>query len=172
MTEHNKHNAVTIELKTVAENFTGRTNTLSRSVIFDPQANTGSGTIAIKGTTIQTGITKRDEHMRSVDWLNFNANPDVKFVVTTVKHLQANLYQVNGNLTLNGVTKAITANATVRHTPANATTRALGAKGDVLGVIAKFKMKLSEFGVKNTTANGGRVNNDAALTVKFIASNK
>lgn len=172
LTDIKEHNAVIVELKTVAENFTGRTSSLNGTVVFDPQANTGSGTIMINGASIMTGIPKRDDHMRGPDWLNFNENPEVKFVVTTVKHLAGNMYQVGGNLTLNGVTKAISARATVRHTPANETTRALGAKGDVLGVITKFSIKLNEFGVKKTSANGGNVNNKAALTVKFIASNK
>ncbi|GGK41043.1 hypothetical protein GCM10008955_38600 [Deinococcus malanensis] len=172
LTGNKAPNAVIVELKTVAENFTGRTSSLNGTVMFDSQTNTGSGSIAINGASIVTGIAKRDEHMRGPDWLNFNENPEVKFVVTAVKHLAGNLYQVGGNLTLNGVTKAINAKATVRHTPANGTTRALGAKGDVLGVITKFSIKLSDFGVKNTSANGGRVNDNAALTVKFIASNK
>lgn len=172
LAENETHNTLIIELETVAENFTGRTSKLSGNITYDPQVKTGSGTIVINGASIETGIAKRDEHMRSADWLNFDANPQVNFTTTRVRHLTGDRYQVTGNLTLNGVTKPIRADATVRHTPTNDATKALGAKGDVLAVVAKFKVKLSEFGVKNTSSNGGRVNDHAALTVKFLASNK
>lgn len=172
LTENEAQNVLIVENETAVENFTGRTNKLSGSLTFDPQAKTGNGTVLIDGSSIDTGLALRNEHMRSKDWFNFDTRPEVKFTTTSVRHLEGDRYRVQGNVTMNGVTRPVTADATVRYTPANEATKAVGAKGDVVAVVAKFDVKLSDYGVKNAAVNVGRVNDVVPLTVKFIASNK
>ncbi|MBF0240283.1 MAG: YceI family protein, partial [SAR324 cluster bacterium] len=51
---------------------------------------------------------KRDEHLRSGDFFDAEKNPKITFKSTSVKKLEGNKYQVIGDLTIRGVTKAVT----------------------------------------------------------------
>ncbi|ADV66030.1 YceI family protein [Deinococcus maricopensis] len=162
---------MTVESETSVENFTGRTSNVTGTVTFDPATRTGRGTIIVNGASIRTGMALRDEHMRSAGWLNFDKVPTLRFQTTSVKHVSGDAYEVRGNLTLNGVTRPVTTRATVKLTPANAATKAAGLKGDALAITTAFPVKLSDFGVKNASIDGGRVNNTLQVALKFIASN-
>ena len=59
-----------------------------------------SGTVKV--TTINTGITKRDDHLRSADFFDVAKYPDMSFVLISHKGSK-----VTGNLTMHGVTKSI-----------------------------------------------------------------
>ncbi|MEF2277284.1 YceI family protein [Deinococcus sp. YIM 134068] len=165
-------NVVTVESETTVENFTGRTSKVRGSLTFDPQARTGGGTVVIDGASIDTGIAARNGHMRGAQWLNFEKTPDVTFKVTQATALGGDKYRVVGTLTMNGVTKPLTTEATVRYTAASATTRSSGLKGNVLAVSTTFNVKLSDFGVKHRQIDAGRVSNDLALAVRFVASDQ
>lgn len=165
-------NVLTVESETAVENFTGRTNKVSGSLTFDPATKAGSGSVTVSGMDIDTGIAMRNTHMRSDAWLNFEKQPDVKFTATKVTHISGEKYRVTGNLTMNGVTRPITATATVRYTPESDLTRGVGLQGDLLAVSTKFNVKLSDYGVKHPQINSGRVSNELALAVRFIAASK
>ena len=160
----------TIENQTDIENFTARTNKITGTVQFDPEAKTGSATLMIDGASIDTGVALRNEHMRSADWFNFDKNPEVKFVTTSIKNAGGDNYRVTGNLTLHGVTKALTTKATLRLTKANDVTKMIGYTGDVVAIVTKFKIKLSDFGVKHMAISAGRVSDELDATIKFVAS--
>lgn len=165
-------NVMTVESETAVENFTGRTSKIRGTLTFDPVTRTGSGTVTVDGSTIDTGIANRNSHMNSASWLNFGKAPEVKFTATRVSRVSGDNYRVSGNLTMNGVTRPVTADATVRYTPANATTREAGLKGNVLAISTRFDIKLSDFGVKNGQITAGRVSDKLAITVRFVASDK
>jgi polyisoprenoid-binding protein YceI len=110
-------NVMTVESETALENFTGRTNKITGSINFDAASKTGAGTIIIDGSTIDTGVPLRNEHMRSADWFNFDKNKEIKFVTTRVRNISGDNYSISGNLTLRGVTKAITTTAKVVRNP-------------------------------------------------------
>jgi polyisoprenoid-binding protein YceI len=167
-----KQNLFVVESKTMVENFTARTNTVSGSVTFDPVTKTGSTNIVVSGSSLKTGLAVRDDHMRSDEWFNFDKQAQVKFVSTQVKHISGDKYQVAGNLTLHGITKPVTANATVRLTKANSVTRKMGFSGDVVGVVAKFKIKITDFGVEHLAIDTGKVAKVLDATLKIAASSK
>ncbi|MCX6061436.1 MAG: YceI family protein [Campylobacterales bacterium] len=56
-----------------------------------------------KTTTIDTGIVKRDDHLRSADFFDVATYPEMTFVMTSQKGKK-----VIGNLTMHGITKAVT----------------------------------------------------------------
>jgi polyisoprenoid-binding protein YceI len=160
----------TIDSETDIENFTGRTNKISGTVQFDPEAKTGSASIVIDGASIDTGVPLRNEHMRSADWFNFDKNPEVKFVTTSIKNTSGDKYRVTGNLTLNGITKSLTSAATVRFTKANDVTKGIGYAGDVVAIVAKFKVNITDFGAKHPAIAAGRVNKILDATIRFVSS--
>jgi polyisoprenoid-binding protein YceI len=168
-------NIATVESETDFENFTGRTNDVRGSFMFDREAKTGSGTLIINGKSIDTGVDLRDEDMRSKEWLGFDTNPEIRFETIRVLNYQQDVYRVRGNLTLKGVTKEVVARVTMKYTPANKVPSALqnvGFLGDVLAMSSKFSIKLSDFGIKHPAIDAGRVNDRLDITVKAIASTK
>jgi polyisoprenoid-binding protein YceI len=166
------HNVATVESETALENFTGITRKVSGSITFDATARSGSGSIIVNGASIDTGNATRNDHMRSKDWLNFGATPDIRFQTTAVKNLSGDRYQISGNITLNGVTKPVSAEGTVRLTTANQVTQQMGIKGDVLALNIRFALKLSDFGVKSPAIAAGRVNDELQVTLRAVASDK
>lgn len=61
--------------------------------------------------SINTGIDKRDEHLRAADILDVANHPEIKFVSTSIKKGKGNNYTVEGDFTFHGVTKNIKMNA-------------------------------------------------------------
>lgn len=165
-------NIVTAENETDIENFTAVTNKITGTVIFDPAARTGSADLTVDGASLNTGVPLRNEHMRSADWFNFGANPKITFKTTRVTYVSADTYRVTGNLTMNGVTRAVTTSAKVKLTPANDVTKASGIGGDALAVSLKFNVKLSDFGVTHMAVKAGRVQDTLPVSFRLIASNR
>lgn len=165
-------NIVTAESETDIENFTATTNKISGTVMFDASKKTGSADLVVNGASLNTGVKLRDDHMRSKDWFNFDKNPKITFKTSQVEHLSGNKYRVVGQLTLNGVSKAINTTAQVKLTPANNMTKAAKIAGDALAVSLGFDIKLSDFGISHKAVKGGRVSNTLKINVKFIATDK
>jgi polyisoprenoid-binding protein YceI len=64
-----------------------------------------SGTV--KAASIDTGESKRDEHLRSADFFNVEEFPDIEFESTRVEAIDDESTRVHGNLTMHGVTNEI-----------------------------------------------------------------
>src|ERR1700759_790425 len=62
-----------------------------------------------QAASVNTGVDQRDTHLKSPDFFNVGKYPTVTFTSTSVKPgSAANHYTLNGNLTLDGVTKPVT----------------------------------------------------------------
>ena len=160
---------VTVQSSTDFEDFIGTTIAITGDITFDPEANTGSGTLVVDGTTIDTGNEQRNGHMRGEDWLNFNEYPEVRFEIENVEHLEGENYQVSGPLTMSGTTVNVSAPATVRYLPASEETAAARLEGDVIAVQTTFPVVLSDFGIDRPAPE--RVADELELNVRFFASN-
>lgn len=68
-----------------------------------------SVTVAIDAASIDTGIAKRDEHLRE-ELFNVTKYPEITFKSRRVKQTGANTGEITGDLTMRGVTRAITLN--------------------------------------------------------------
>lgn len=67
--------------------------------------------VVIDTKSVDTNHEKRDNHIRSADFLNVEKFPEAKFVSTKVVPTKGNDFDIQGNLTLNGVTKPVTIKA-------------------------------------------------------------
>jgi polyisoprenoid-binding protein YceI len=170
--ERDNLNIAIAESETDVENFTARTSKIKGTFNFDKDTKTGTGTIVVDGASLDTGVPLRNEHMRSADWFNFDKNPEIKFEATRVQFMRNNDYRITGNLTLNGITKAMITVATIKITPANDATRSARIAGDSLALTTKFKVKLSDFKVAHPNIVAGRVANELEISLKTIATNK
>ena len=63
--------------------------------------------LSLKTEGVNTNNDKRDEHLRSPDFFNAKQFPSISFKSTSVKAIKDG-YEVTGDLTLHGVTKAVT----------------------------------------------------------------
>jgi len=68
-----------------------------------------SVTVTIAAASIDTGIAKRDEHLRG-ELFNVAKYPEITFKSRRVKQTGANAGEITGDLTMHGVTRAITLN--------------------------------------------------------------
>lgn len=64
--------------------------------------------VNIETDSIDSNHAERDKHLRGKDFLNTSQYPNAKFVSTSYKMNKNGKGKLQGNLTLNGVTKAIT----------------------------------------------------------------
>ena len=62
----------------------------------------------IKATSVDTGVQKRDDHLRSPDFFDVANHPEIAFTSTKVVAKGGNKFDVVGDFTLHGVTKQIT----------------------------------------------------------------
>ncbi|MCW8219066.1 YceI family protein [Streptomyces halstedii] len=67
-----------------------------------------SVTVTIKAASIDTGNEQRDEHLRTNDFLDAPAHPDITFSSTGVRVLENDKVEVAGDLTIKGTTRSVT----------------------------------------------------------------
>ncbi|UOO81144.1 YceI family protein [Uruburuella testudinis] len=85
---------------------------LNGIVRFDPQAKTGSISVTIPVSSLNTGISGFDNHLKSADLFNAAQYPDIRFQ-STQWHFSGNkVSSVDGLLTLLGQTHPVTLTAT------------------------------------------------------------
>ncbi|WP_246044689.1 YceI family protein [Geomonas ferrireducens] len=73
----------------------------------DKDITKSSTTVTIDTTSIDTGVAKRDAHLKSPDFLDVAKYPTMTFVSTGVMKGAGGTFKVAGNLTLHGVTKPV-----------------------------------------------------------------
>ena len=85
------------------------------TIVFD-DANPANNHIKLEldARSVYTGVKKRDGHLRSPDFFNTKQFPTWTFESTSWRKTGENTYEVEGKLTIRGVTKPI--RATVRKT--------------------------------------------------------
>ena len=85
----------------------GHFSVFGGTLVFDPEAmEKGSVEVVIDTASIDTAEEKRDEHLRSGDFLNVVEHPKMSFESTGVKVLEEGL-EVSGNLTIRDVTRPV-----------------------------------------------------------------
>lgn len=93
----------------VISNVKGKFDDFEGSFDFDEtKKNINSAQAVIKVASINTGDPKRDDHLRSPDFFNAEQFPEVTFALKGSRSLGGGKMQVSGDLTLHGVTKAVT----------------------------------------------------------------
>ena len=70
----------------------------------------------VKTASIDTGEAGRDDHLRSADFFNADANPEITFESTSIEQVDEDLLKVAGRLTINGITGEETFHAEIQGT--------------------------------------------------------
>ena len=122
-----------------------------------------SAAFVVKAASVDTGNAKRDQHLQGPDFFNAKQFADISFKSTAVKSAGAGAWEVTGDLSLHGVTKAVTVNVAK-------VGDGKGPKGEVLlGLETTFAVKRSEFGM---TYGVGPVSDEVTLTVAVEGARK
>ncbi len=58
-------------------------------------------------SSINTDEPARDEHLRSADFFGVEANPELRFESTAIRPLDEDTFEIEGDLTMNGVTNPV-----------------------------------------------------------------
>jgi polyisoprenoid-binding protein YceI len=125
-------------------NLWGRFNTVTGTFDYDA-ANPGAGKVEvlIKTESVDTNHQKRDDHLRSPDYLNAVEFPDMKFVSTKIEKTGDKAGKIHGNLTMLGVTKPVVLDAMLN----TAGQHPFRKEVTVAGFSATTKIKRSDFGM-------------------------
>lgn len=168
-------NQTTFFSTTPLEDITGLSGGVQGSVAFNVNdLKTLKGKVTVPVSSIKTGIETRDGHMKGANWLNAESYPDISFEIIKVSNIKSVAdnkiaAKVIGNYTMHGVSKEVTADATLTYLDESEMTKSR-APGDLLGVQAKFNIKLSDYGVSNKLI-GQKVAEDIEVSVNIVGSN-
>jgi polyisoprenoid-binding protein YceI len=69
--------------------------------------------VTIDPASVDTNLADRDKHLRSPDFFDVGMHPAMIYHSTSVRPAGPNLYEIDGELTLRGVTKAVRFTASV-----------------------------------------------------------
>lgn len=136
-----------------------------------------AGQFHLPVASLDTGIKMRNEHLQGEKWINATANPDIVFDLKESRDAKlaketpdAKTYDVTlvGDMTVKGVTRPMEIPARITLLPASDKTKAR-APGDLMGLRAKYAIRLSDFGVGDGT-NGSKVADDLEIDTALFFS--
>ncbi|MBW2265701.1 MAG: YceI family protein, partial [Deltaproteobacteria bacterium] len=88
----------------------GRFNNLTGDfVIDDDRPANNSLNMSVKTADVDTGNTKRDDHLKNPDFFYAEQFPAISFKSKSLKKLSKNLYEIVGELNLHGVQRMLKA---------------------------------------------------------------
>src|SRR3569833_105255 len=143
----------------------GRFGKTTGKLTVDREKGTGSVNVKIDASSVNTGFDKRDDHLRSPDFLNVIEFPEITYKSTKVTIKPDKTGVVEGNLTFAGVTKPERLDVKRMNCAINP----MDPKKEkfVCGIDATTKLKRSDIGVKIALpAEGDEMN--IALEVEAI----
>lgn len=169
-------NQISFTSEAYLETFEGITTDVWGEISFDPTNIQDSikGEIFISINSFKTGIDERDENLRGSNWLNSQKYPNISFKIQDVNQLTElsnNKIKllIDGLFTCHGKSKEIKVNATLTIQEESALTRKR-IPGDLLSVVAKFDINLSDYVIKNVSIPQ-RVSNKQEITVNIVGTN-
>lgn len=98
--------------------------------------------VEVQTGSVDTYVEMRDNHLKNADFLDVAKFPTMTFKSTGIKKIDANTYQLSGDLTLHGVTKK--QDFILKHL---GSTRDERSKKDIAGFKVTGSFKRSDFGV-------------------------
>jgi len=120
----------------------GRFKSVNGKIVLDRAAKTGTVDVVIDVASVDSGVDKLDEHLRSEDFFNVARYPTMTFKSKKIVFRGDKPASVPGELTLLGVTKPVTLTINAFHCAPNAF-----AKKDACGADAVASLKRTDFGM-------------------------
>ncbi|MHB8789795.1 MAG: YceI family protein [Desulfobulbaceae bacterium] len=126
-------------------NVRGQFNKICGTVQFDPQDQGGMSLEAVIDVAgIYTGISKRDEHLRSPDFFDAEKLPTITFRSTGFDSTEKNTGRLAGQLTIHNITRQLTLDVTF----AGPVIGPVEIGGETtIGISARATIKREDFGM-------------------------
>lgn len=143
----------------------GSFSSVTGSYLFD--AATGEVTdleVVVETASVDTGHERRDEHLRSGDFLDSRKFPRMTFKARDAALAGNGRYTITGELDLKGVVKPLVLAATLNKRGPYP----FGPSVEAMGISARGTLKRSEHGMTYGVDNGW-VGNDVELIIEFEA---
>jgi polyisoprenoid-binding protein YceI len=102
------HTAVEFVARHILTKVRGRFTDFSGWIEIADNPEGSSAEVEIKTASIQTNTEKRDEHLKSDDFLNVEKWPVMTFRSTAVRHTGGATFELDGDLTIRDVTRPVT----------------------------------------------------------------
>ena len=141
----------------------GRFNQVSGEIVLDDEAEDCSVLLEVEAKSVDTGSEGRDRHLRAPDFFDVVQHPLLGFESTSVG-MQGDRYEVEGVLTLHGVTKDMT--VLIEKVGEVET-----ARGRKAGFFGEFTIDRRDFGM-TTYSDTSSLGNDVTITVSIEAKEK
>jgi polyisoprenoid-binding protein YceI len=141
------HSSVEFQVKhlgiaTVKGQFTEFEGTLESG----PDGAKAYGTVKV--ASVDTREPQRDEHLRSADFFEAETYPEITFQSTAVRPVDADTFEIEGDLTIHGVTQPVSLKAVVEGTETDP------QGNDRVGLSALGDIDRSDHGMKFNAALG------------------
>jgi polyisoprenoid-binding protein YceI len=133
-------------------------------VKFDPkEINESSVQVTIPIKDVNTGVPKLDEHLLGKAFFDAAKYPTAKFVTTNISNVDEHKFDLEGNLTLHGVTKPVVLHATFNKVGLNF------AKAETVGFSANTTINRTEFKMDKYSPGLG---NEIKINIQLEANAK
>ena len=136
----------------------------SGNIIIDREAKTGSVSVTIDTTSVNTGYPLFNEHIQGADFLDTAKYPTANFTSSKVNFEGDKVSSVEGTLTLKGISKPVTLTLTSFQCMMHPM-----LKKDACGADATAVVKRTDFNMGKYTPNVG---DDVTLTISVEAIKK
>lgn len=108
LTPIDNSNSVIFKIKNFGVAVDGSFKGLKGKIGFDEKnLNTSYFEVSVDANTINTSIDARDKHLRKAEYFDVAKYPQILFKSTKIVAKSNGVFNVTGNLTLKGITKAI-----------------------------------------------------------------
>ena len=102
----------------------------------------------MKVESVDTREPQRDEHLRSPDFFEVETYPEIAFQSTAIRPVDEEEFEIEGDLTIHGVTRSVKFQATLEGTETDL------QGNDRVGVSARGQINRSDFDIKFNAALG------------------
>lgn len=86
----------------------GRFLRFAGAVVIAERLEDCSVAATIEAASLKTSLQQRDDHLRSADFLDVETFPAITFVSASVRRTGARTFEVDGDLTIKGITNPVT----------------------------------------------------------------
>ena len=163
------HSRIYFDIRHTFAMVRGQFDDFSGNIVIDPVNNAVvQCDMEIRVESINTGIQKRDNHLRSKDFFDVEQYPLMKFLSREVKHIGGNRYEIIGYLTIKDVTQKIIVPFTflgIRDNPLDPNQRVAGYEGKFTIDRLAFHVGTGQF------SDMGAVGKDVDIIVTFEVLN-
>ena len=146
-----KHTNITFVSEAEIENIYGRTHQMSGTFTVDWEKGTAKASFSVPVASMQTGIAKRDEHLRGEQWLNAKKYPNItltseKVTLTPIAGKKGRYdVTIDGVLTIKGVPHHATYKAKLMKVPVRLHKKLGG--GEWIKLTSRFQVNFDDHNI-------------------------